>query len=853
MSSPPTGTVTFLFTDIEGSTRLAQQHPRAWANAQSRHHALVREAIESHQGHVFQIVGDAFCVAFHTASDGLAAALTAQRGLHAEPWGETPIRVRMGVHTGEAEFRDNDYRGYLTLVGVQRIMSAAHGGQVLLSHTTATLVRGHLPEGTSLRDLGAQRFKGLLDPEQVLQLVAPDLPADFPPLKTQIVVPNNLPVHVTSFVGRQQELTEAKRLLSFTRLLTLTGPGGTGKTTLALHSAAAVMDDFSDGVYFVNLAPIHDGSLVASTIASTLNVRESGGKPLMECLQDYLREKQLLLLLDNFEQIMDAATLVSELLASAPRVKILVTSREALRLRGEHVFAVPPLALPDTLHLPPLERLSQYAAVALFIQRALAVKPDFTITSENAPAVAEICCRLDGLPLAIELAAARARLLPPQKMLAQLGNRLRFLTSGARDLPERQQSLRDMMDWSYELLTDDEKMLFRQMAVFVGGCTLEAAVAVCNVDGHLDVMNGLQSLMDKSLLKQTEVGGEPRFTLLETIREYALDKLLASGEGAQVRARHLNACVQFAEAVEPNLVGPEQVLWLQRVETDHDNLRAALSSALEQGESAAALRLSGALGQFWFVRGHLSQGRQWLQQASDLSRRAGDMAGMSSDYRGWYANGLEATGKLAWIQGDRAAAQALYEESLALRRELGDKVGIASSLNNLGNVAHNRGDNAAARTLYEESLALSQELGHKQGIAISLNNLGNVALNLGDYATARAFHKESLALCRELDNKQGIAECLAGLAGVAHADGQSRRAAWLLGAVTASLERIGAHLDREDRTEFDRNMAAARAQLDEATFNTAWAEGRALTLEQAIVLALDQEQPWVIIGERHVQ
>jgi predicted ATPase/class 3 adenylate cyclase len=487
----PTGTVTFLFTDIEGSTRLWAQHPDGMRVALARHDTLLREAIEAHGGAVFKTIGDAFCAAFTTAADAVAAIVEAQRALAHESWETTgSLRVRAALHTGAAAQRDADYFGH-TLSRVARLRDAGHGGQTLLSLATAELVRDHLPPNLELRDLGQHRLKDLTRPERIFQLVIPDLPADFPSLRALDPRRANLPVQPTDFIGREREVAEVCGLLrrDGVRLVTLTGPGGTGKTRLGIQVAAELLDEFSDGVAFVALAPISDPALAASAIAQALEVKESGGTPLIESLKAYLREKQLLLVLDNFEQIADAAPLVAELLAAATQLTVLVTSRERLHLSGEHEYAVPPLGLPPTTDdrrpttgrwRPNLHTITQYEAVRLFIERAQAARADFAVTNDNAPAVAEICYRLDGLPLAIELAAARVKLFPPQALLTRLDNRLKLLTGGARDLPARQQTIRNTIDWSYNLLDAGEQTLFARLGVFVGGCTLEAAEAVCS-------------------------------------------------------------------------------------------------------------------------------------------------------------------------------------------------------------------------------------------------------------------------------------------------------------------------------------------------------------------------------------
>jgi predicted ATPase len=755
------------------------------------------------------------------------------------------------------------------------------------------------------------------------------------------------------------------------RLLTLTGPGGTGKTRLGLQVAADLLDHFQDGVFFVGLASVSDPTLVMPTIAQTLGVREAESGPfgpasrsspvrqngpLLEALKDYLRDKHILLVLDNFEQVTPAAPVVSELLATAPRLEVLVTSRASLRVYGEHEYPVPPLVTPDLKELPHLEQLTQVEAVRLFVERARAVKPDFAVTDENGPAIAEICQHLDGLPLAIELAAARVRLLPPHKMLTQLGDRLRLLTGGARDLPARHQTLRGAIDWSYELLDENERTLFRRLAVFCCTCTLEAVEAVCNPSGDLDVLNDLESLMDQSLLNPSDVNGEPRFGMLETIREYALGRLVTSGggEAEEVHRRHAAFFLAMAEEAEPQLAGPEQLAWLKRLETEHDNLRTALAWALERDgpDPELGLRLAVALERFWSMRGYWTEGRRWLEKALEKSRDAaaplrgkllwamgyrredpeqaaallreslaiyrelrdkqgiaralsglGNVALVQNDFEkatAYYeqsltlfrelddkpgiSRSLYLLGNLAWYQGNHGQATtlherslglaretgnrhdiasrlralgnvtlwqrdyertgALYEEGLALARELGDKHGIAALLNSLGEMARFQGNYEQAAALYEESLALFRELGGRLQIAMILHNSAYVVLRQADGRQAAASFGESLVLYRDLKRKHGVIECLIGLASVAAAAaaGQpstTRRAARLFGAADGLFEATGGGLAAADQAEYDRYLALAREQLDEVAFAAAWAEGRAMTMEQAVAYALE--------------
>ncbi len=920
----PTGTVTFLFTDIEGSTELFQKHPDAMKDALARHHAILQQAITAHDGYVFQIVGDAFYAAFHTASDGLAAALAAQRALRDEPWTETgPIRVRMGLHSGTAQVRVEDvetgqYSGYSTLARTQRIMSSGHGGQVLLSGAIAELVRSQLPEAGTLRDLGEHRLKGLTSPEHLWQLSVPDLPQNFPQLKTLGAHPNNLPIQLTSFIGREKEIAQIKDGTTTHRLLTLVGPGGTGKTRLAVQAALDLLDQFKDGVFFVNLAPISDPSLVASTIATALDVRETvGSRPLIETLKDYLRHKQLLLLLDNFEQVVSAAPVVTELLETCPRLKILVTSRTPLHVRGEKEQPVPTLALPDRKSLPDVERLRQYAAVELFIQRVLDVKPDFTITPESLLAIAEICTRLDGLPLAIELAAARIKILSPQMMLARLEHRLPLLTEGARDLPARQQTLRSAIDWSYDLLDESARTLFRRLSVFVGGWTLEAAEAVCKSgdDLGIDVLDGLASLVDNSLLTQIEEpSGEPRFRMLETIREYALERLAASPrEGEAMRQRHAEYHLALAEVAEDKLRSAERVAWLDRLEGEHDNLRAALEwSTVKNDRTEIGLRIAGALLWFWHTRGYATEGRGWLKRLVTLNGvvsgttarakalyGAGELAWAQGDYPAarplleeglvvgraagdWrsVAYALAFLGMVVITQGDVATARSLYQESIALLREVGDKWGEAFTLNwtadallaggdlptarsfyeqsltlwratgdpwgsslplmALGGIALSQADYAAAQACFEESVALSRSIGDRWGLSWVLSGLGNLALRRGDLGRAKAIFEESLTLGRDMGNPIGIIVCFGGIARLAAAQGDTVRAARLIGAAEALRESLNAYPWHATRLAYEQNVADARAQLDEEAYAAAWAEGRAMKIEEAIEYALKE-------------
>ena len=664
---------------------------------------------------------------------------------------------------------------------------------------------------------------------------------------------NNLPVQLTSLIGREQQVAAACALLSRpeVRLLTLLGPGGVGKTRLGVQIATELVDAFVDGICFVPLAPISGPDLVVPSIARTFGLGETGDRSLLELLKAYLREQQLLLLLDNFEQVVAAAPVVTELLVTCPDLKVLVTSRTSLRVRGEREFPVPPLALPDPKHLPAIEDLSQYSSVALFVERALALKPDFQLTTANAHAIAEICARLDGLPLAIELAATRVKLLPPQALLARLGSRLQVLTEGARDVPERQQTLRNAIKWSYDLLSTNEQRLFRRLSVFVGGCTLAAVEEVCEALGDVatNVLEGVASLIDKNLLQQVEdVNGEPRLVMLETIREYGLECLAASeeaGEAEATRLAHANYYLQLAEETEQKLRSAQQAIWLERLEREHDNLRTALRWLVEREEVEMALRLGGAMCQFWAMRGHLSEGRQWLEGILSGS----NLETVSMQVR---AKALNGAGVMAYTQGDYGQAKVLCQESLELFRKLGNRRGIASSINGLAFVAMVAGDYAAASGMFEESLVLFRELGDKWNLADTLYFSALAAsfrVDQTDTAAARSMVEESLAISRELGDQRGLAYSLNLLGFVSLLQGEGSAACPLIEESLAIHKALGNRqgiaytsltfgwfsLSQGDyvaaRARYEKSLAVM-IELDDRWFIAACLEGLAITAAQ---------------------
>jgi predicted ATPase/class 3 adenylate cyclase len=770
MPALPSGTVTFLFTDVEGSTRLLERHPKAYRTAITQHHTILCEAVEQNHGAVFETVGDAVYAAFASPGAAVVAALRAQHDLNGASWGEIgSLRVRMGLHTGEVEQQGNHYFG-AALYRCGRLTDAGHGGQVLLSAATAELVREALPAAADLRDLGNHRLKDLQRPEHVFQLLAPGLAVDFPALRTLESFLNNLPVQPTPLIGRRREVIAGRSLLQHpeARLVTLTGPGGVGKSRLGLQIAADVLRAFPDGTFFVDLAPVISADLVIPSIAKTLSVQEAANRPILDSLKEYLRDRQLLLVLDNFEHVLASAAQVADLLSTCPRLKALVTSREALHLRGERQFPVPPLALPDRSRGESIDQLTRYEAIRLFIERAQEAKLDFVISDRNASAIAEICRRLDGLPLGIELAAARVNVFSPQALLARLEHPLAVLTSGARDLPVRQQTLRQAIGWSYDLLTSGEQMLYRRLAVFVGGCTLAAAEAVAGggrPDAGLDVINGMASLVDKSLLRQEGENGELRFKMLETLREYARECLIAAGEADRFERSHADYYLEFAEQAEPGLhEGWRQAEWLERLTEDHDNLRAALSWFVRHGPTDHGLRLAGALRRFWRSRGYFAEGREWTSSLLALPGARGRTAAR--------ARALYAAGGFANQQGDYVEARALFQESLDIYRELGDIHGIGWGLVYLGILSRYEGNHAAARSLLEESLGLVKKAGDTEAMAAALGNLGMIARDEGAADVAETHLGESLGLWRKLGDRVGIGWALTGLAMVARAQGK---------------------------------------------------------------------------------
>ena len=762
MDAGPARTVTLVFTDIDGSTRLLEQLGDEYATLLSDHHRLVGEAMSAHGGERVDAAGDGLFFSFPTARGALMGCVDGQRAVSGHDWPSgAEVAVRMGMHTGEPLSATTGFVG-MDVHRAARICAAGHGGQILVSASARGLIGTALPEGVSLRDLGEHRLKDLVTPERLYQAVVPGLPADFPPARSLETLPNNLPRQLSSFVGRVQEITEAEERLSATSLLTLTGPGGVGKTRMALEVGAHLVDAFHDGVWLVELGALSEGALIGDTIASALQLKPSstGG---IGMLLEAVAGRRMLLILDNCEHLLDSLVgVVDQLLHHCPELKILATSREGLGMAGESLMQVPSLTIPDANEpglVGSLEHLADSDAVRLFLERGRAVQPSLTLTNENAEAVAQICRRLDGIPLAIELAAARVRSLPPQQIAARLDDRFRLLTGGSRTALPRHRTLRAALDWSFDLLSEAERVLLPRLSVFGGSFILEAAEAVCAggpVSGD-EVLDLLGRLVEKSLLMPEEGSTEARYRMLETIRDYSQETLSESGEASELYGRHRDWFVALVDQARAGFfAGPEQATWLKRLSDDHDNLRAALQWAHEDPEGARAeLSLASGLWRFWEIRGHLAEGSAWLERA--LSRTGGEVSAQR-------ASALTGAGVLAAQRGDAAAAGAMHEASLLLQRELGNPLAVAAACNNAASAAIERGNLDRARELYREAVELGENGGDLQGAAYTVLNLADLAARQGDDVEADGLYAKSIQTFERFGDVWGMAQATSRLA-----------------------------------------------------------------------------------------
>jgi predicted ATPase/class 3 adenylate cyclase len=904
----PAATLTFLFSDIEGSTRLlGELGSEAYTTVLERQAAIIRAAIAAHGGREEGTEGDSFFVVFDNALGAIKAAVEAQRALATEPWPPgAEVTVRMGVHAGEASSSAAGLVG-LDVNRAARIAAAAHGGQIVVSDAVRSLVTPDLGEGISLRGLGNHRLKDLREPQPLCQVVADGLRLEFPPLRSLDARPNNLPTQLTSFVGRDKELAESGELLERNRLVTLTGPGGTGKTRLSLQVAANAAERYPDGVFFVALETVREPALVAGRIASAIGLAETGARTADTILREWLDGKQVLLVLDNFEQVVEAGPVIADLLRDVPGLSALVTSRAALRVSGEQEYPVPGLPTPpdlsqlsalDLASLPAeartidLDALSAYESVRLFIARASSVRPDFRVTNENAPAIAAIAARLHGMPLAIELAAARVKLFSPEALRSRLEDQLALLSAGARDLPERQQTLRGAIAWSYDLLDDGHRRLLDRLSVFEGGFDLPAAEAVCGAaaEARLEVIDGVVALADQSLVRSIETDDDPRFQMLDTIRAFGAEMLDARGERDRIAARHSAWYLELAQRIAPELSGDEQRGYLDQLEREHDNIRAVLERATAEGDGATAIGLAHAVWRFWQKRGHLFEARRRLDRIA--------AAPWSRDDPELRARLLEALGGVCWWQADITAMEPVYKEAVEIWRTLGNKVELANALYNYSfvfTVAANPSDpvggtDAAGEgtAALEEALKLYEELGDVRGIASVRWGLGNkkyfseqadtgiqdflAALEgfrqVGDKTMeAWSLHMVGGALLRgrqrdesrphlrhalrhfyDAGDAAGITMVLDDLSSQALADEDPIRAARLWGAARTLTAATGANLAAFTDGWIEQQVRPnVRVALDPADLERGAREGAAMSLDEAVAYGLD-----IPVGELEV-
>ena len=868
MPVAPEGTVSFLFTDIVGSTKLWEKFPATMGAALARHDEILRTTCESHDGYVFKTVGDAFCVAFPTMSDALLAAIESQRKLRDENWGDIGnIKVRMGIHAGTAEFRDRDYFGGV-LNRVSRIESAAHGGQILTSQVSVDLVQDEPLGGIAFKALGEHRLRNLERPEFLHQVLADGLETDFPPPKSLEVMPNNLPVQTTSFIGREKEIDEVKRLLKTTRLLTLMGMGGTGKTRLALEVGSQIIGKYQDGVWLVELALVTDPDRIFETIANVVGVREEAERPIKESVRNFFKGKTLLLVIDNCEHVLSAiAAGIADLLKNSPHVKVLATSRHSLGIAGETIFPVPPLSMFDIrledFSGPNLaERLNQFEAVKLFVARAVAVQPSFVVTNANAPAVAEICSRLDGIPLAIELAAARVRSLSVEQIASRLGDRFRLLRGGTRDGLPHQQTLQALIDWSHDLLSEKERLLFRRLSVFAGGRTLEAVevVCACNDVEEWEIVDLLDQLVSKSLVTiEQDTFGDPRYTMIESVWQYAREKLETSGEVQHIRDKHLDYFLKMAEEAAPHFEGIDQKEWLERFWTDRVNFRTAFEWAVASNRTKEGLRLVTALHRAIEVRGNPASIRDIYQI---FLRIAGES---NEDFieRAW---ALDAAGRLSWAQdlykdarhyyteaadmfdrlgatapgmytrtliafldrgdGDRESARKRFQYGLDWGREHNDikLIGVASS--GLGSIALDDGNFDEARKLKEESLVMCRKMGDRWVIGLILWGIAHVAIAQGDMPRAHSAITEWADIVQDLGNRWMLAYVFEAAGEAALAEDKAERAAKLFGAAEEIREHFGAQFSNSEAAQHDEMMKKLATLLPKDVIADLWKLGR---------------------------
>jgi predicted ATPase/class 3 adenylate cyclase len=828
----PDGTVTLVFTDIEGSTGLLQALGDRYPEVLAEHHRILREAFARHGALERGSAGDGLYFVFSAARAAVQAAVDGQLAISARAWPDgVALRDRMGLHTGEPRNVSEGYVG-LDVHRAARVCAAGHGGQILISQTTRELIGDDLAaddlrSSLGVVDLGVHRLRSLDAPMRLFQVTAPGLVSDFPPPRTSEAPRNNLQLEVTSFIGREHEIEQAARMLEESSLVTLTGPGGVGKTRIGIRLARTLLDRFEDGAWIVECGNLTGPEFVLPSVVSAIGLTEPAGRSLLAAIVDHLKGKRLLLVLDDCDPVLnECAELAEALVRACSAVRIVVTSREALGVAGEAILPISSLATPEVGVTVTPQDLEAIDACRLFVERATAVLPTFSLTEQNARSVAQLCRRLDGIPLAIELAAARVRTLPVEQISARLDDRFRLLSGGSRAAAARHQTLRATIDWSYDLLTEPERAVLRRLSVFAGGASLEAAESVCAGDpvDLYDVLDLLGRLVEKSLVLSDRGSGEARFRLLETVREYARGRLVEAGEGDATLRRHRDWYAALVDEMSATFFrGPEPVESLRRLDREHDDLRAALEWCLDQpGEGRVGLRMAAGLWRFWEIRGHLLEGRGWLERMLD------EAGGEATALR---ANALTGAGTLAFMQGDFRAASTFHEASFALHREIGDPQSVGYAANNLANTALQLGDHERARALYEEAIALSRQAGDIRGATFGAINLADVATRqgglgaaqelheeilatirslgdrwmeafaldtfaraaagAGDRAQARSLHIEALAILEEIGDRRGVARVLTHLADLALADGDSERARGLCRQSLAIRQELG--------------------------------------------------------------
>lgn len=904
MDKLPSGTVTFLFTDIEDSTRLWQEQPEAMSHAHALHDIIVREAVEANHGYVFEIIGDSFSAAFHNVQDALMATLAAQRRLQTrQKDAGFQIKVRMGLHTGSAEIQANGtYRGYVTLASTQRVMSVAHGGQVLISHTTADLLND-VPEGISLRDMGEHKLKSLRAPLRLYQLVAPDLPQDFPPIQSLHQFPNNLPTQLTSFIGREQEIAAIKFALQSSRLVTLTGSGGTGKTRLSQEVGAQMITEFQHGVWLIELAPLSEETQVIPALGQVFGLHELPFHPLAKIIEDYLRDKKLLLILDNCEHLITAsAQLADHLLHQCAGLKILASSREALGIAGEVAYQTP--------------SLGDSESTQLFVERARAANSNFKLTETNRPAIAQICHRLDGIPLAIELAAARTKLLSAEQIATRLDDMFRLLVGGSRTVLPRQQTLRALIDWSYDLLSDEEKRLLQFASVFVDGWTLEALEFVADDPNTLEL---LEQLVNKSLVVTEEREGEMRYFMLEAIRQYGREKLFEGKQASAARDRHFIYYKIISGGLWDisRLSNEPEIQRLRSIQEETENLRAAYEWGL-QNHGQDALDLASNIAMSMIMMGGLLEGITMLKLAMEKFRELPPVEGDANRIRKEiYAHGCFSLGALLQGTNEIMLSRSTLQEAIAIARELGDQhllgmclemyanssnmvkaddtvpmamegleifkelnysYGMAMAYGNLARWHTLHGDfeeaekytDLARATLkdapislqsgfnylglgigsraqgrfklaqqyFEEGLKIFKHLRNEGMIAVMTSEIAHTQRAMGDYTEARRIYQETIRVFQEHGNRPAVAHQLECFAIIAVIEQEPQRAAMLFSAAEALRELTGHKRMDEEEMENAQFMNSLSSMLSEADFKAFWTEGKSMTVEQAIQLAL---------------